>query len=119
MREEMGVFDNIAIRPDRTQRRSGQLSLANTLAGLALILPLLLMGAGQSFAETGEVPPDRSVSTSPTDLTEAASGDRQPETAPSTNDPPLTRAATQRHIDEMSPTRWLSRYGSVSIGQLE
>jgi hypothetical protein len=30
---------------------------------------------------------------------------------------PLTRAATQLRIDEMSPVGWLSRFGSVSIGQ--
>lgn len=119
MRNEMGAFNNASTHSERTHRRSGQHSLASTLAGLALVSQLLLIGAGQSFAETGEVPPDRPVSTSPTDLTEAGSGDRQLETAPSTNDPPLTRAATQRRIDEMSPTRWLSRYGSVSIGQRE
>jgi len=119
MLDEMGVFNNISTRSERTHRRSEQHGLAKTLAGLALSSLLLLIGAGQSFAESGEVPPDRPVSTSPTDLTEAGSRNRQLDTAPSTNDPPLTRAATQRRIDEMSPTRWLSRYGSVSIGQRE
>ena len=119
MRNEMGAFNNVSTHSERTHRRSGQHSLANTLAGLALISLLLLVGAVQSFAEPDEAPLDHPVSTSPTDLANAGSGDRQLETAPATNDPPLTRAATQRRIDEMSPTRWLSRYGSVSIGQRE
>lgn len=119
MIDEMGVFNNISGRPDRTQHRFGPHSLANTLARVALISLLLLTGAALSFAETGEVPPDHPVSTSPSDLTKAGSVDKTLESAPSTNDPPLTRAATQRRIDEMSPTRWLSRYGSVSIGQRE
>ncbi len=29
---------------------------------------------------------------------------------------PLTRAATQARIDRMSPLRWLSRFGHVSVG---
>ena len=119
MRDEMGAFNNISDQPDRTQYRFGRHSLANTLAGVALISLLLLIGSVQSSAETGEDPPDHPVSTSPTDLTKAGSGDGPLETAPSTDDPPLTRAATQRRIDEMSPTRWLARYGSVSIGQRE
>ena len=119
MRDGMGAFTNISNQPDRTQCRFGRHSLANTLAGVALISLLLLIGALQSSAETGEVPPDHPVSTSPTDLTKVGSGDGPLQTAPSTNDPPLTRAATQLRIDEMSPTLWLSRYGSVSIGELE
>jgi hypothetical protein len=117
MRDETGGFNNDSTPPNRTQCRFGRQSLANTLAGLALIT--LLGAAIQSSADTGEVPPDHPVSTSPTDLAKAGSADTKPETASSTDDPPLTRAATQRRIDEMSPTRWLSRYGSVSIGQRE
>lgn len=119
MLDEVGAFTNISNQPDRTQYRVGRHSPANTLAGVALISLLLLTGAAQSFAETSEVSPDHPVSTSPTDLTKAGGVDKTLESAPSTNDPPLTRAATQRRIDEMSPTRWLSRYGSVSIGQRE
>ena len=33
--------------------------------------------------------------------------------------PPLTRAAARLRIEQMSPVRWLSRYGAVSIGQSE
>jgi len=36
-------------------------------------------------------------------------------TATTTDAPPLTRAAAQRRIERMSPTRWLARYGEVSI----
>lgn len=120
---ELGVFNNVSDQLDRTQPRFGRRRLAGTLLGAALIpllfLTLILIGTGQGFAETGEVPPDHPVSTSPTGLTQAGSGDRPLETAPSADDPPLTRAATQLRIDEMSPTRWLSRYGNVSIGQRE
>jgi hypothetical protein len=28
---------------------------------------------------------------------------------------PLTRAAARRSVEEMSPTGWLERYGSVTI----
>jgi len=82
---------------------------------LVVSVLIALMGAAPSFAETGEFHPDRSVSTSPAELTGRALADARSEAVPSAEDPPLTRAATQLRIDEMSPTRWLSRYGHVSI----
>ncbi len=33
--------------------------------------------------------------------------------------PPLTRAAARLKIEQMSPVRWLSHYGAVSVSQSE
>lgn len=33
--------------------------------------------------------------------------------------PPLTRAAERLKIERMSPVRWMSRYGEVSVSQTE
>jgi len=108
----MGGYTNIL---DRTRRSFERHSLTGILAGIALIA---LTGAAGSLAgEADEILSNRSVvSTSPTDLVEPGSTDAQPTTAGSTDDPPLTRAATKLRIDEMSPTRWLSQFGNVSIG---
>jgi hypothetical protein len=113
----MGGFNNIS---DWAQRCFGRHRLGSRLAGMmAGIVLIALMSAAQDFAETDEIHPDRSVSTSPTELAERGSAHAQPMTTLSSDDPPLTRAATQLRIDEMSPARWLSRFGSVSIGQRE
>ena len=109
----MGVFTNIS---DRTRRRFGRHGLASILAAIVLIA---LMGAAASFADTGEIHPDGPVSTSPADLVKQGSAETRPAAAIATDDPPLTRAATQLRIDEMSPARWLSQFGSVSIGHRE
>ena len=109
----MGVFDNIL---NRTQGHFGRHGLASILVGVVLIA---LIGAASSFAETGEGVPESSVSTSPTDLAKRDSVDAKPRAALSTDGPPLTRAASKLRIDEMSPTRWLSRFGRVSIDHRE
>lgn len=110
----MGAFANISKKRRRCFARQ---RLASVLAGLVLIVTVR---AATSSAETGTLHPDhaedRPVSTSPALLAELDSLDAHPLAAPETNDPPLTRAAAQQRIDEMSPTRWLSRYGRVSIG---
>jgi hypothetical protein len=89
--------------------------LASVLAGIALIT---LMGAAESLAtESDAIPSNRSVvSTSPTDFAERTSTVARPAAVRPLDDPPLTRAATQLRIDQMSPTRWLSGFGNVSIG---
>ncbi len=97
------------------RRPFGGCRLAGILAGILLFTSI---SAAPSFAGTGTLHPahpDRSVSTSPAELTRRGSADAPPAGDLWANDPPLTRAATQLRIDEMSPTRWLSEYGSVSI----
>lgn len=32
---------------------------------------------------------------------------------------PLTRAATQLRVEQMSPVEWLSRFGSIEVGQID
>ena len=106
----MGGITNIS---EWTQRRAWRHGLTRLVVGIVLIA---LLGAAPSFAETGQFHPDRSVSTSPADLAKQGPADTRPPAALATNDPPLTRAAAQLRIDEMSPTRWPSHFGSVSIG---
>jgi hypothetical protein len=108
----MGGYSNIL---DRALGRFERHRLASILAGIALIA---LVGAAESLAtESDAIPSNRSVvSTSPTDLAEAASTVTRPATVRALDGPPLTRAATQLRIDQMSPTRWLSGFGNVSIG---
>ena len=110
---KMGGYNNIF---DWALGCFEQHRLASVLAGIALIT--LMGGAAESLAtESDAIASDRSVvSTSPTDLAERASAVARPATVRPLDDPPLTRAATQLHIDEMSPTRWLARFGNVSIG---
>ena len=108
----MGVFTATSIW---ARRPFGGCRLAGILAGILLFTSI---SAAPSFAGTDTLHPDhpdRSVSTSPAELTKRGSADAQPADDLRADDPPLTRAATQLRIDEMSPTRWLSRYGSVSI----
>jgi hypothetical protein len=93
-----------------------QRGLSRVLVGIGLIA--LIGGVPSLAAETDEKRSNRSVvSTSPADLAEPGSADARPAPARSMDDPPLTRAAMQLHIDEMSPTRWLTRFGNVSIGR--
>jgi hypothetical protein len=105
----MGAIANIS---DSIPRRPGTRDLTGVLAGLAVIA---LLAAASSFAGSDQNPSDHTVSTSPTHLTNRGSDDAQPSKAISSNDPPLTRAAMQLRINEMSPTRWLSRFGRVSV----
>ena len=116
----MGAFANI---PDSTRRPFGRRGLRSLLSGIVLIG---LMSAVPIFAESEtdatesdrRIEPNRSVSTSPMlALFKPDSSRSHLPAAPSTDGPPLTRAAAQLRIDEMSPVRWLSRFGSVSIGQ--
>ena len=109
----MGVIANISSWRHSGFRRHG---LASILAGSVLIA---LLYAASSIAETGEGDTGRSVETSPTDLAERASVDAELPAIISADDQPLTRAASKLRIDEMSPTRWLSRFGRVSIGRRE
>jgi hypothetical protein len=83
--------------------------------GLAAAVLIVLASAAPSVANTEEIPPDRSVSTSPTGLPGPGSANVGPPAALASDDPPLTRAATQQRIEEMSPIHWLSRFGKVSI----
>ena len=109
----MGVIANIFSWRHCGLRGHG---LASILAGSVLIA---LLYATSSIAETGEGDPGRSVETSPTDLAKRASVDAGLPAIISADDQPLTRAASKLRIDEISPTRWLSRFGRVSIGRRE
>ena len=83
--------------------------------GLAAAVLIALASAAPSVANTEEIPPDRSVSTSPTGQPGPGSANAGPPAALSFDDTPLTRAAAQQRIEEMSPIHWLSRFGRVSI----
>jgi hypothetical protein len=113
MTRPMGAIANIL---DSTPRRSETRGLAGVLAGLAAIA---LLAAASGFAGSDPIPSDHSVSTSPSHLANRGLDYAQPSKAMSRNDPPLTRAATQLRMDEMSPTRWLSRFGRVSVAHRE
>jgi hypothetical protein len=107
----MGVFNNnlIDIAIERIVR-----------ASLLLGVTVTLVCGVSSFAADGEArvaPIDRSVSTSPIEGTVPGSLESASPRNPANEAPPLTRAATQRRIEEMSPARWLARYGHVSIDQ--
>jgi hypothetical protein len=105
----MSEFHNTS---DSILQRAGRRWLvAALLIGLASTVP--------SFADTPEIEPDRSVSTSPTAATAAGSSTAESSASTPSSAPPLTRAATRRRIDEMSPAGWLSQFGRVSIGRRE
>jgi len=76
---------------------------------------IVLIGATDSLADPSETLSDEAVSTRPIDAAHTASADAAPHDALAVATPALTRAAAQRHIDEMSPTLWLSQFGHVSI----
>jgi hypothetical protein len=115
----MGVFYDIS------NRGFGHIAMRGSL-GLAL---LACVATSPCFAETPAAVEsaesvtvlDRAVSTSPSAREALIAINRsQPfasmdaETAAPIR--PLTRAATQARIDRMSPLRWLSRFGHVSVG---
>lgn len=110
---QMGVFNNISIW---TRRCPGPRGLTCTIAFGLLVG---WMGTTPSFAGADDFHPERSVSTSPIESPKPEAGDATTPIAGANQEPPLTRAAAQLHIDQMSPTRWLAQFGSVSIGHRE
>jgi hypothetical protein len=101
------------------------LPLAAILLGTSLIfLAAILSTANPAAAETREtlpapVPsgaPKALVSTSPDVHSSAiAVADRPRPMQVIEDEPPLTRAAARQRIETMSPTRWLERFGPVTV----
>ena len=61
--------------------------------------------------------PDPSVSTSPVAARFGAPRGADPRASKRPEATPLTRAAARRHVESITPERWLSRFGRVDVAR--